>query len=123
MNLVLVLCVATLMAAGQMMFKMAAGRISTHGSTIEFLLSYVSLPMVTALALYAVATILWTFVLTRMPLSLAYGAIALSFVLVPMVGHFAFGESISTAQAAGLALIVVGVAMSGLADAESWQLR
>lgn len=71
------------------------------------------------LALYGVATISWLYVLSRLPLSLAYPFVGLSFVTVAVLSVVILGERIVPLQMAGTALIAVGVvlvAVSGQAE-------
>lgn len=71
------------------------------------------------LALYGLSTVTWLFVLSRLPLSLAYPFVGLSFVTVAVLSAALLGERIVPLQAAGTALIAVGVvlvAVSGRSD-------
>lgn len=96
-------------AAGQILFKRAAGQIGTAQGT-SWILDVARLPtMWLAVALYAAATLLWVRILTTVPLSRAYPFMALAFVIVPAAGYFLFSESITVRQAIGTALIVAGV--------------
>ena len=96
-------------AAGQILFKRAAGQIgSAQGSS--WVLEVARLPtMWLAVFLYAAATLLWVRILTTIPLSRAYPFMALAFVIVPAAGYFLFSESITVRYAIGTALIVAGV--------------
>lgn len=98
-------------AAGQILFKRAAGQIgSAQGSS--WVLEVARLPtMWLAVILYAAATLLWVRILTTVPLSRAYPFMALAFVIVPAAGHFLFSETITVRYAIGTALIVAGVAV------------
>jgi len=96
-------------AAGQILFKRAAGQIGSATGT-GWVLDVMRLPtMWLALALYGAATLLWVRILTTVPLSRAYPFMALAFVLVPAAGYLLFNETVTSRYAIGTALIVVGV--------------
>jgi drug/metabolite transporter (DMT)-like permease len=100
-------------AAGQILFKRAAGQLSGAGN---WLVELAQLPtMWVAIALYAGATLLWVRILTTIPLSRAYPFVALAFVLVPAAGYLFFNESITPKYAFGTALIVAGVIVAARA--------
>jgi drug/metabolite transporter (DMT)-like permease len=67
---------------------------------------------IAAVALYAALSAGWVWILAGTPLSTAYPFAALAFVFTPLLGHFLFGEPFGWNQAAGLALIVVGLALA-----------
>jgi drug/metabolite transporter (DMT)-like permease len=66
-------------------------------------------PLVLGLLAWAGSTALWVVVLNRADLSYAYMLGSLNYVLVPLAAHYLFGETLSTARLAGMALIVAGV--------------
>ena len=109
--LLTLLCVA-LLAAGQMLFKVAAAQWRIDGWTWTTVRSFLSPALLVALLLYAVATVLWVFILRTVPLSLAFSVYALVFLLVPLLAHLLFGESLSMKTLIGAAVIVVGVVIS-----------
>ena len=66
-------------------------------------------PVVAGLALWTLSTLLWIYVLSGSGLILAYGLYGLNYVLVPLLAHWRLAEPISGLQAAGMALIALGV--------------
>lgn len=98
-----------LLAAGQLLFKKAgfelrggplgAGVLRVLGSTAFY----------AALSLYGIATILWIWILSRVPLSRAYPYVALGVVLVPLASLLIYGERVGHGFWLGAALIVVGI--------------
>lgn len=106
------LLVVALMAAGQLLFK-ATALAWRHQGTLW------ATPVLTrlgvALAIYGVATLAWIWLLQRLPLSLAYPFVALSFVLVPLGAWWWFAEKPGLWQLAGAALIVAGIVVSSVA--------
>ena len=99
---------SVLLAAGQFLFKKSA--ISGLGQNFPW--CYANVWMGLALSLYAIATLLWVWILRSTPLSAAYPFTALAFVLVPLAAALFLGESISLWQIAGTALIISGLTIS-----------
>lgn len=61
------------------------------------------------LALYFFGAIVWLFVLSRLPLGVAYPFVALGFVFTALLAYFVLHESFSPATLLGTLLIIVGV--------------
>jgi len=68
----------------------------------------------TGLVLYGVATILWLFILTRVPLSIAYPLQSITYVLAIIGSYFVFGEPITWSKVVGVLFILIGVSIIGL---------
>lgn len=98
-----------LMSAGQVLFKLAADSLPplTRLASVPALLHNWWLWM--AFALYGGATLLWVALLQRLPLSVAYPFVAVSFVTVPLVAAVLFHEPLTLRYAAGVALILAGI--------------
>lgn len=62
---------------------------------------------------YTLTTVLWIGALRFIPLSQAFPILGLQFALIPLAAARLFKERISVAQFAGIALIVLGVALVG----------
>lgn len=106
------------LAAGQILFKLAAGGPgglggggASMGGAAGPSLGGIALgwPLAAGLALYVGATGAWLALLRGVPLSVAYPAMALAYVIVPVLAHFALGEALRWQALAGGALIVAGV--------------
>lgn len=98
--------------AGQAFLKTGAAAAQS-GGVAETLASALATPAVLAgLALYALSSLLWLVVLSRVPLSLAYPFGSLAYVLVTLVA-LAMGETVPLLRWAGLVLIVTGVLLVG----------
>ena len=69
-----------------------------------------------AAPLYTASFILWMYILSKLNLSFAYPFLALSFVLVPLVSLFVFGENISTLRWAGIFVIFSGIVIIGFSN-------
>jgi drug/metabolite transporter (DMT)-like permease len=106
--------IAVSLAAGQYLFKRAG--LSIQGQPIaKGLLSLaVSPSLYVALALYGGTTLLWIFVLSRVPITLAYPWIAAATAAVPVIGWLAFGEHVGPAFWVGFAMILIGLTLTQL---------
>jgi multidrug transporter EmrE-like cation transporter len=101
-----------LLATGQLLFKqvglsirgqaLPAALISLAGNTTFYLV----------LAIYGVATLLWIWLLSRIPLAQAYPWTALSVVVVPMLSIMLFGEMVRPLFWVGVALIAAGIVIT-----------
>ena len=108
-SLLLTLLCVLLIAGGQLLFKAAADRWQVAGWSWATITSFLSPIMLTALAVYALATLLWVYVLRTVPIGTAYAVFSLAFVVVPLAAHFVLGERLSVNALVGGAIIVVGV--------------
>jgi len=61
------------------------------------------------LALYGSAAFLYIFALRKIPVSVAFPSVSLSYAIVAVLGHFLFGEPFGIKQIGGIALIMSGV--------------
>ncbi len=98
-----------LIAAGQVLFKVAAAQWRIDGWSWSTLRAFVSPAMILALIIYGVTTVLWVFILRSVPLGSAFPVYALVFVLVPLAAHFALGEPWSWKAMIGALVIMAGV--------------
>ena len=103
------LTVAFMLGIGQLFFKIAAERLAIGRGWSAFAWSMVGWPMASVLMLYAVATVLWVYLLHGLALSRAYPFIALVFALVPLMSWFVFRESLDLRYGIGLALMIAGL--------------
>ena len=100
---VVILMTSTVCAAlGQVLFKIGARNAQTLP---EFLNRWILL----GLFAYGIGTVLWIFVLARMPITVAYPFTALTFALVYLAGIFLFGEAITARTLVGVALVLGGL--------------
>lgn len=101
-----------MIAAGQLLFKMASEKLVTHqGKFIS--LAYDPI-FISALAIYGSATLLWIYVLKVVPLAYAYSFMALTFVLVPILATVFLGETITLRYMMGASLIISGLLLTHL---------
>ena len=99
-------------SAAQLLFKSAAMYLPEPQATLPWLLMVAqSARFWAAVACLIVTFGLWMLVLRRAKLSLAFPVTALTFVGVIGGSMWLFNEAIAPLQYAGIALIVVGVAL------------
>lgn len=102
----LLVCVM-LNAVGQILFK--AARVGDpDGSLVS---AFFRPETWGGFIVYGLSAVCWLWVLSRMPLSIAYPLLSLSFPIVVGLSAIIFAESISSVRWAGVGLIVVGVSM------------
>jgi drug/metabolite transporter (DMT)-like permease len=90
--------------AGQMLLKAGADAPSLVAQMLR--------PSTLAgLALYGSAAFLYIFALRKIPLSVAFPSVSLSYAVVAVLGHFLFGEPFGPKQIGGIALIMGGVVL------------
>ena len=63
------------------------------------------------LALYGSAAFLYMVALRKIPVSVAFPSVSLSYAIVAVLGHYLFGEPFGMKQIGGIALIMGGVAL------------
>lgn len=90
--------------AGQMLLKQGA-------SAPDFMSQLFRPSTIVGLALYGSAAFFYIVALRKIPVSVAFPSVSLSYAVVAVLGHFLFGEAFGIKQAAGLALIMGGVAL------------
>lgn len=99
-----------MMALGQILFKMAGHTLQSPMQWQQWL----SAPMIAALVISGVATVLWVWVLRTTPLYIAYPLMALAFFLVPLGAYYMLNEPINYNTFIGAGLIIIGIVVSYL---------
>ncbi len=98
-----------LLSGGQFCFKKASMSVVFHSFT-RFLISVVTNQYFwIALFIYGMATLLWLFILSRVPLSKAIPFIALTYVIVPVMAAVFFDEKLHLMYWMGVLIIIAGV--------------
>lgn len=103
---------SVLLAVGQVLFKYAAQTIS--GQTLETMIPTLSrsIPMWAAVLLYGASTVLWVWILSRVPLSRAYPWVALATIIVPLAATIFFGEVIKPIYWVGAVMVAIGIGLT-----------
>ena len=60
---------------------------------------------------YGVAALLYMLAIRKIPLSVAYPSVAVSYIVVAVVAHFAWNETLTPGKLFAIALILGGVAL------------
>jgi multidrug transporter EmrE-like cation transporter len=63
------------------------------------------------LTLYGLAAFFYVIALRAIPVSIAFPSVAVSYVLVALLGNLWFGEPITAPHIGGIVLIVIGVGL------------
>lgn len=82
-----------------------------------FLEMLADIKVLSAMACGFIIVLFWSAALSRLPLSIAYPLMALSYPAVLVGSWFFFGDSLSVQKMLGISLIIVGVSVANL---ESW---
>jgi small multidrug resistance pump len=94
--------------AGQLLFKAGADRSS------DVIRQFLSPLTLSAFAVYAVSAVLYATSLRRLPLSVAFPSVALSYIAVAIASHLLWQEPLGWPRVSGIALIVAGVVLLNL---------
>ena len=105
-TMTLLLATIAVLAGGQVLFKLSA-----NGLQLGDPRTFLSVPLVAALGIYGVATLMWLVVLTRLPLSVAFPFYGLTFLLVPILAWLFLGEPLRIQTLVGGVVIIIGVAI------------
>ena len=89
---------------GQMLLKAGA-------EAPDFVAQLLRPSSIAGLALYGLAAFLYMVALRKIPVSVAFPSVSLSYAIVAVLGHFLFGEPFGIKQLGGIALIMGGVVL------------
>lgn len=120
-NYLLILINTMILVSGQFLWKFGmTGKedsFTSIGAIIKLMLSpYI----VTGLTMYGFATVLWLFILTRVPLSVAYPIQSLAYVFAVFGAYFIFNEPLSMMKILGVLMIMIGVSFIGFSSAPNF---
>lgn len=114
-NYLLILLNTLILVSGQFIWKYGMMKNEASFSSVTDILKLLFSPYIlTGLTMYGFATVLWLFILTRVPLSVAYPIQSLAYVFAVFGAYFIFNESLSAMKIAGVLLIIIGVSFIGL---------
>ena len=68
----------------------------------------------TGLALYGISAVFWLVVLSRIPLSVAYPFVGMSYIVVVALAQFFLHEHVPALRWIGVVVVAVGIALVGL---------
>lgn len=87
---------------GQILLKQGAG-------AADFIAQLLRPSTIVGLGFYALAALLYIVALRKIPVSVAFPSVSLSYVVVAVAGHFLWNEPFGMTQIGGLILICAGV--------------
>jgi len=94
---------------GQFFLKKGTSGVDLVATPISVLKAVFSPLVFFGFAVYGFSSVIWLFVLKRLPLSTAYPAMSLSYLFILFLSWRFLGESLGLAKIFGVVLIVFGV--------------
>ena len=110
----LVLMAVTLGACGQLSLKQGMTSYGSVNSLLRLLGAFTEWRVLLGFALYGVGSLLWLKILSMANVSYAYPFLALSYIVVVLLGWRLLGEQVTLLSVAGLGLICIGVTLHAL---------
>lgn len=121
MPILLILVSVCLSAFAQTLFRVGMTRpdvqavLGRGGSAAEVVRILLASPFLWGgLAAYGFGTLLWLFVLSRIPVSFAYPFVALGIIITTLSGVLILGEEVSRLSLAGIGLTALGILVLAL---------
>ncbi len=110
-----------LATGGQLLLKAGMNRVGTisdiaaAGGLVPLVLRvFTTWQVILGLAVFGLSAVFWLVTLSRVPLSTAYPAVSLSYVLILAFSVIALGERPSVAVWTGALLIMLGITLIGI---------
>ena len=118
MGLIWALMSVALVSAAQLTLRAAMTTLPSAQQPLAFLLHLLhfetgTLALLLGLLGYVASMACWFFALKRLPLAKAYALLSLNFVWVTLAARLIWREPVSRRHWAGVALIIVGIALLG----------
>lgn len=104
-------------SVGGILMKLGASNIGAiqitniHEAILFFIKIFSNITVLGGIALYFLSTIIWIFLLTKLPISFVQPILALTYVLTPILAIVFLNENIPAMRWVGIAIIVIGVFM------------
>lgn len=115
-NFFLILLNTIVLVSGQFLFKFGLNGKDISFQSVWSIIRLLFSPYIfSGLFLYAFATVLWLFILTRVPLSIAYPIQSIAYILAVFGAYFVFNEPLTFYKILGCIFIMIGVSFIGLA--------
>ena len=116
-NFLLILANTLILVSGQFLWKFGLMERETSFKSIQDIISLFFSPYIlSGLSLYGVATVLWLFILTKVPLSVAYPVQSLAYIFALFGAYFIFNEPLTAAKIVGVLFIMLGVSFIGFSS-------
>lgn len=115
-QILLLLITVGLNVAGQFLMKQGMSQVGVIGGSFGVMANSLTRAFLNPYVLggvgaYGFSSIFWLILLSRVPLSYAYPALSLGYVLVTIVSAFLLSEDVSTLRWLSVGVICVGVAL------------
>jgi drug/metabolite transporter (DMT)-like permease len=110
MKYVLILINIICLVFGQTAWKIGLGNLHLTGNIIQKLFQFFFSPFIfLGFILYIIATGIWMYLLSKLPLSFLYPLQSLAYVIALFIALFLFKEQIPVTRWIGTGVILVGV--------------
>lgn len=104
------------LAIGQILFKHVGLAMRGHPLVEGMFLLARQPALYLALLIYGFSTVLWIWILSRVPLMQAYPWVGVGVALVPFLGWYFFGEKVTSTFWVGVAFILIGMLLTQYAS-------
>jgi drug/metabolite transporter (DMT)-like permease len=116
-NGLIILLNTLLLVSGQFLWKIGMSNRSTSFDSLGAIIRVLISPYIlSGLFLYGLATVLWLFILTKVPLSVAYPLQSFAYIIAVFGAFFFFQEEINLWKILGVILILAGVSFIGIGE-------
>lgn len=114
----LILLNTALLVCGQLLWKSGLQQQPAAFASLRSITALLLSPYILGgLFIYALATVLWLYILSKAPLSIAYPTQSLAYIATIFAAYFLYGEPLSLLKLGGALLILAGVSLIGLSAA------
>jgi multidrug transporter EmrE-like cation transporter len=106
--------------AGQITLKSAMNRVGRIGSAevaaaADTIVRVAKEPRLwLGLTLFGISSLFWMVVLSRVPLSVAYPFVGISYVVIVLMSHFVLNENVPALRWIGVLVVAAGITIIGL---------
>jgi len=90
---------------GQLLLK--AGSVGAQSTIAQFM----RVPTLIGLGFYAMSAVLYVIALRRIPVSLAFPSVSVSYAVIALLGYLLWSEPVGWPQVVGIVLICTGVVL------------
>ncbi len=116
-NGLLILLNTLILVSGQFLWKIGMTNRSVSFDSLNAIIRVLISPYIlSGLFLYGLATVLWLFILTKVPLSVAYPIQSIAYVIAVFGAYFFLQEDITVWKILGVILIMAGVSFIGISE-------
>jgi small multidrug resistance pump len=89
--------------SGQVLLKLGAERSG------DVMAQFLSPFTIVGIGVYGLAAVFYILAIKKIPISLAFPSVSLSYVVVALIAHYFWGEPLGAPQLTGIALIAGGI--------------